>query len=321
VTFTSDSAGQVIGNATTTFTLNGVTLTRSTGDGVGETGFVDGGPATKTFVAGKILWEKVDQNGNLLGGATFKVTATAGDAAGLSPVSVLVTDNGPFDSNPANGLFELDAFQNFGGSNLTGLALGTYTIQEVTPPPGYTLDPKVLTVTLTQQSLTGDLTGSPFVDTLPTLNIVKTVTANQTTVHPGGTASFTITVSNTGAGTANNVALTDNLPDASQLPWVVTSFTGFTSAKISGGVLTANEANMLGNTTSSVVVSAAVPLKSSGTITQANPTATPLTQASSRYWTLTPRSIPAAGTTGIRSIPTTRPAPRPTPLVLSPPVS
>ena len=36
---------------------------------------MDSGPATKTFVAGKLLWEKVDQNGNLLGGATFQVTA------------------------------------------------------------------------------------------------------------------------------------------------------------------------------------------------------------------------------------------------------
>jgi uncharacterized repeat protein (TIGR01451 family) len=262
VTFTSDSAGQVIGNASATFTLNGVTLARATGDS--HTG--DGGPATKTFVAGKILWKKVDGFGNLLGGATFLVTATGGTAATLSPTSVTVLDNGSFDANPANGLFELDAFQSFGGSKLTGLALGTYTIQEITPPPGYTLDPKVLTVTLTQSSLTGDVTSTPFVDTLPNLNIVKTVTANQTVIHPGGTASFTITVSNpnpTGgtAGTAANVVMTDNLPDASQLTWTVTSFTGFTSASISAsGVLTATEASMPGGGTASVVVSAAVPL-------------------------------------------------------------
>jgi uncharacterized repeat protein (TIGR01451 family) len=262
VTFTSDSPGQVIANASTTFTLNGVTLTRATGDS--HTG--DSGPATKTFVAGKILWKKVDESANLLGGATFRVTATGGTAAGLSPTSVTVTDNGSFDADPTNGLFELDAFQTFGGSNLTGLALGTYTIQEITPPPGYTLDPKVLTVTLTQSSLTGDLTGTPFVDTLPKLSIVKTVTANQTVIHPGDTASFTITVSNTGAGTANNVVMTDNLPDASQLTWGVTSFTGFDSASISSsGVLTASEASMVGGKTASVVVSAKVPLDFFGT--------------------------------------------------------
>jgi uncharacterized repeat protein (TIGR01451 family) len=104
-----------------------------------------------------------------------------------------------------------------------------------------------------------------FVDALPTLNIVKTVTANQTVIHPGDTASFTITVSNTGAGTANNVVMTDNLPDASQLTWTVTSFTGFTSASINSGVLTASEASMPGGGTASVVVSAVVPLNFFGT--------------------------------------------------------
>src|SRR5262249_51345934 len=36
VTFTSATAGQVIGNATTTLVVNGVTLTRSTGDGISQ---------------------------------------------------------------------------------------------------------------------------------------------------------------------------------------------------------------------------------------------------------------------------------------------
>jgi uncharacterized repeat protein (TIGR01451 family) len=261
-TFTSDSAGHVLGNASTTFTLNGVTLTRATSDT--HTG--DSGPATKTFVAGKILWKKVDEAGNLLGGATFKVTATGGTAASLSPTSVTVLDNGPFDANPANGLFELDAFQSFGGSNLTGLALGTYTIQEITPPSGYTLDPRVLTVTLTQSVVTGDVTGTPFVDTLPNLSIVKTVTANHTVIHPGDTASFTITVSNPGAGTANNVVMTDQLPDPSQLSWAVTSFTGFASASISSsGVLTATDPALLGGASASIVVSAVVPTDFFGT--------------------------------------------------------
>jgi uncharacterized repeat protein (TIGR01451 family) len=259
VTFTSDSAGQVLGNASTSFTLNGVTLTRATGDGLGEVGFVDSGPATKTFVAGSLRWEKVDGNGQLLGGATFLVTAIGGTAAGLSPTSVTVTDNGPSDANPTPGLFELDKFQGFGGSSLTGLALGTYTIQEITPPTGYTLDPKVLTVTLTQSSLTGDVTGTPFVDTLPTLTITKAVSVGSPTViHPGDTASYTITVNNTGAGTAQNLVVTDNLPDADMLTWTATS-SDFTTS-ISGGVLTATDASLVGGATASITVSAAVPL-------------------------------------------------------------
>src|SRR5439155_818881 len=72
VTFTSATAGQVLGNASSSFTLNGVSLSRATGDS--HTG--DSGPATKTFVAGSLRWKKVDEGGNLLGGATFLVTAT-----------------------------------------------------------------------------------------------------------------------------------------------------------------------------------------------------------------------------------------------------
>src|SRR5262249_34351155 len=50
VTFTSATAGQVIGNTTTTFTVRVVTLTRATGDS--QSG--DSGPATKTFIDARI---------------------------------------------------------------------------------------------------------------------------------------------------------------------------------------------------------------------------------------------------------------------------
>jgi uncharacterized repeat protein (TIGR01451 family) len=277
VTFTSDSAGQFLGNASTTFTLNGVTLTRATGDGKGETGFVDSGPATKTFVAGSLRWEKVDEAGNLLGGATFQVTATGGTAAGLSPISVSVLDNGPLDADPTPGKILLNSYQAFGGSPLTGLAMGTYTVQEITPPAGYTLDPRVLTANVTLAAPNADLSGTPFVDTLPKLAITKAVTPGFTTViHPGGTASYTITVTNTGVGTAQNVVVTDNLPDASQLPWTVTSFTGFTSSpSISGGVLTGMDASLAGGASASITVSAAVPLNFFGNVGAANGDAVP----------------------------------------------
>jgi uncharacterized repeat protein (TIGR01451 family) len=264
VSFTSDSAGQVLGNASTTFTLNGLTLTRATGDGLGEVGFVDSGPATKTFVAGSLRWKKVDGNGNLLGGATFLVTATGGTAAGLSPTTVSVLDNGPFDADPTAGQFLLNAYQAFGGSNLTGLALGTYTVQETTPPSGYTLDPKVLSATLTLAAPNADLSSTPFVDTLPQLAITKAVSVGSpTVVHPGDTASYTITVTNTGSGTALNVVVTDVLPDASQLAWTATS-PSFTTS-ISGGVLTSTDASLAGGASATITVSAVIPTNFFGT--------------------------------------------------------
>jgi uncharacterized repeat protein (TIGR01451 family) len=275
-TFTSATAGQFLGSASTTFTLNGVTLTRMTGDGKGETGFVDGAPATNTFVAGSIRWEKVDENGNLLGGATFLVTATDGTAHGLSPTSVSVLDNGPFDADPTPGKFLLNSYQLFGSSALTGLAMGTYAVQESIPPAGYTLDPRVMSAPLSLAAPNADLSSTPFVDTLPKLTITKAVTPGFTPViHPGDTASYTITVTNTGAGTAQNIVATDPLPDTSQLTWTVSSFTGFTSASISGGVLTATDASLTGGASASITVSAAVPLNFFGNVGAANGDAVP----------------------------------------------
>jgi uncharacterized repeat protein (TIGR01451 family) len=276
VTFTSSSAGDVIGNATTTFTLNGVTLTRSTGDGKGESGFTDSGPADKTFVSGTLKWLKVDGNNNNapLGGATFLVTATGGTAASNSPGTATIVDNtgqagySGLDTDPRPGYFQLNAFQNFDGSTtaLAGLAMGTYTVQEITPPTGYTLDPKVLTATLTLGAPNADLTGNPFVDTLPTLTITKS--ASSATVMPGQTISYTITVNNTGAGTALNVVVTDNLPEDAnnQLSWSVTS-SQFDTASINGSeVLTATSASLTGGASESVTVSALVPLSFFGNV-------------------------------------------------------
>src|SRR5260370_354031 len=55
VTFTSASAGQVVGNASTTFVLNGVTLTRDTDPATATVAGPGGsGPATKTFEDARI---------------------------------------------------------------------------------------------------------------------------------------------------------------------------------------------------------------------------------------------------------------------------
>jgi uncharacterized repeat protein (TIGR01451 family) len=278
VTFTSSSAGDVIGNASTTFTLNGVTLTRSTGDGKGETGFTDSGPADKTFLSGTLKWLKVDGNNNNapLGGATFLVTATGGTAFGNSPGTATVVDNTGqagytgLDADPRPGYFQLNAFQNFDGTPLTGLAMGTYTVQEITPPTGYTLDPKVLTATLTLAALNADLTGSPFVDTLPVLTITKS--ASSATVKPGQTVSYTITVNNTGAGTAQNVVVTDQLPEDAnkQLVWSVTASQFGTASISSNEVLTATSASVLGGASEAITVSALVPLSFFGNIPNAS---------------------------------------------------
>src|SRR5262249_37746256 len=167
------------------------------------------------------------------------------------------------DVDPRAGYFQLNAFQNFDGTliPLTGLAMGTYTVKEITPPVGYTLDPRVLTATLTLAAPNADLTGNPFVDTKPVLTITKT--ASSATVVPGQTISYTITVTNTAAGPPHNAAVTDQLPEDpnNQLVWSVVTPTPSDKYSISSSeLLTATEASLAGNTSISITVSAPVPL-------------------------------------------------------------
>ncbi|HVL25205.1 MAG TPA: PT domain-containing protein, partial [Thermomicrobiales bacterium] len=89
----------------------------------------------------------------------------------------------------------------------------------------------------------------PVTQTPPQLSIAKT--PDGATVSPGGTVTFTITVSNTG-GFAQNVVITDNLPAG--FTWTE----GVTPCSISGTTLTCNTP-VGGNGSYSVAVSAPVP--------------------------------------------------------------
>ena len=53
----------------------------------------------------------------------------------------------------------------------------------------------------------------------------------QAVIHPGDTASFTITVSNVTASAAANVVVTDQLPAAGLLSWGASSGSFTTSTK------------------------------------------------------------------------------------------
>jgi uncharacterized repeat protein (TIGR01451 family) len=95
---------------------------------------------------------------------------------------------------------------------------------------------------------------------LPHLSIVKAVTDGfPTVIHPGDTASFTITVTNDGAGPATNVVVTDPLPAASSLNWSATS-SAFTTSIDTNGVLTGTDASLAAGASATITVSAVVPL-------------------------------------------------------------
>ncbi len=140
VVFTSNIAGTVNGEATSTVSVGGVSITVSTDD-TGSTG-----DAVKEFIDGSIRWLKHDGDGALLGGATFEVCRTARldssdgsydpedvdpDLAGDQPFCFTVFDD--FDGTADAP----DADETAGEIQVNDLVLGLYNVKETIPPVGY----------------------------------------------------------------------------------------------------------------------------------------------------------------------------------------
>ena len=70
----------------------------------------------------------------------------------------------------------------------------------------------------------------------PLIHIVKTADASP--VNAGTSIGFTLTISNSGPGTAHGVTVTDTLPTNGGLSWVVDGGTAQSTCSITGGVLT-----------------------------------------------------------------------------------
>jgi hypothetical protein len=204
VTFTSNTAGTVTGHASVTLDVLGVTLTRETDHTHGSSG-----DAVKVFIAGSIVWHKIDNAGRPLGGATFEVcqtkrldTSTDPDTlVDITPVCISVVDDtdgvagGTLDEDPAPGEF-----------SLSGLVLGEYTVQESIAPPGYIKDPRTQTVDLTLENPTVEIT-EPFRDARPSLKLTSFGYTNTPNGPPAdgvvsGTAVYSFTVTNFGGADA-----------------------------------------------------------------------------------------------------------------------
>ena len=146
VVVSSAEKGFIQVQATSTLTIDGVTMTRVT-DGsetvtatadLGGSGVLNSGPATKTWVDASLAWFKVDQDGLKLGGATFAVTRTH-DRFGVAVTepAMVVVDNSAPDMDPDDGEFLLDR-----------LVFGTYTVVETVAPVGYLGSDRVDTVVI-----------------------------------------------------------------------------------------------------------------------------------------------------------------------------
>jgi len=189
VTFTSDTVGDVTGHASVDLTFDGLSVHRET-DGTGQ----NSGNALKHFVAGSIAWLKVDNAENPQGGATFEVCPASGPCLVVVDDTDGVAGPGP-DQDPDPGEFLV-----------TGLALGTYTVEETVAPPGFEPDPDVVEVTLTEAN--PDVTISEaFVNQRPILKIsgfgyTNVATGSPTSGVVSGTATYTVDLHNYGGAAA-----------------------------------------------------------------------------------------------------------------------
>ena len=116
--------------------------------------------------------------------------------------------------------------------------------------------PNTATVTSSNNSPGGQTASAT--DTVQAPNLSITETGNSTTVTSPGTVFFTITVSNSGPGTAYNVNLNDPLPDATHLSWTIDSSTDSTAA-ISSGTLSDAIGSLAAGDSVVITVSASAP--------------------------------------------------------------
>ena len=154
------------------------------------------GSVTNTLAA--LSWLKHDGNGQLLGGAVFTVTGTAGAALGFSAD---VADN-----TGQAGYAGLDTDTTAGEFTIANLKLGTYQVVEKTAPAGYIKDTVTRTVEITGSTASISI---PFVNTLAALSWLK---------HDGngqllGGAVFTVT-GTAGAALGFSADVADNTGQA-----------------------------------------------------------------------------------------------------------
>ncbi|QKJ20344.1 SpaA isopeptide-forming pilin-related protein [Microbacterium hominis] len=120
---------------------------------------------TVTFVdpLGAATWLKNDRAGSPLGGATFQLTATGGDAASapwdLDAAPITVTDN-----TGAPGYSGRDVDPVAGSFRVVGLPTGTYSVVETAAPAGYVLDSSAQAITISDQTPIATV-ALPFVNT------------------------------------------------------------------------------------------------------------------------------------------------------------
>lgn len=142
---------------------------------------------TLTFIdpLGSVTWLKHDAAGALLGGATFELSATGGDASAAPWASTFpktVVDNGTNDADPVAGQIKV-----------VNLPTGNYSVKETVAPTGYVLDSTSKTFTISDAtpnpSIATAFVNIPFAKVTLTKVWVNSFTGDKADISIGGTAS------------------------------------------------------------------------------------------------------------------------------------
>src|SRR5205807_6910590 len=97
-------------------------------------------------------------------------------------------------------------------------------------------------------------------------NVTVVKTSDISTINAGDTANFTIVLTNTGAGLARSVALSDTLPSSPGLNWMIDGGTGAAQCSISSGVLTCSFGDLAAGAGKSVHITSPTTPATCGTI-------------------------------------------------------
>jgi len=254
------------------------TVTNSAHVATGNDGNANAGPTTITVNCPNVSILKTGSAAVSAGGtATFTITVTAGGTG--DSTNVTVSDTLP------TGTWTL------GGANASScsIAAGVLSCSFGTMANGSTR-----TVTLSRATTAADCNGlsntatvSAAVDastannsstasiTVNCGNIGLTKTADSNgTVTAGSQIGYVITATNSGAGTATAVTVTDTLPTNAGLSWSIDAAGSTTGCAIALGVLTCNFGDLAAGTSAHVHLTSPTTAASCGTVTNSAHVAT-----------------------------------------------
>jgi uncharacterized repeat protein (TIGR01451 family) len=213
-------------------------------------------------------------------------TIDAGDQAGFT---ITVTNNGPgdatdvsltdtlpsgisWDFNQVTGGWDCDITAGVltcGGSGFT-LAEGESASVHVfgtTDAEDCGVLSNTATVSASNEAADSDTNNSDTATitvNCPEISITKT--ADQGTVSAGDTIGFTITVTNSGAGTASGVTVTDTLPSDPGLGWTIDAANSDAGCSIAAGTLTCNFGSLAPGASKHVHITSPTTAASCGTV-------------------------------------------------------